>query len=77
MHFLPKYTFILAHICVSSSCSSPRRRHFVCLGLRMTKCLHTHVGGLGDFDGLSGLGGMGDFGGLHCLVVKIYIHINI
>ena len=35
------------------------------------------VGGLGDFDGLSGLGGVGDFGGLHCLVVKIYIHINI
>ena len=35
------------------------------------------LGGLGDFDGLSGLGGVGDFGGLHCLVVKIYIHINI
>ena len=35
------------------------------------------LGGLGDFDGLSGLGGVRDFGGLRCLVVNIYIYINI
>ena len=43
----------------------------------MVRVVWVVVGGLGDFDGLSGLGGVRDFGGLHCLVVKIYIHINI